>query len=77
MKNEDEGLTMLNDIPAADNELKEHIINYVGEKKDPENDEVTLEMIIDVLADEFPEFVMCISEENWIRGYHQALTDQK
>ena len=32
-------------------------------------------MVIDVLAEEFPEFVMCISEENWIRGYQQALND--
>ena len=27
------------------------------------------------MAQEFPEFLMAIAEENWIRGYHQALTD--
>ena len=32
-------------------------------------------MIIDVVAQEFPEIVMAIAEENWIRGYQQALTD--
>ena len=32
-------------------------------------------MIVDTLADEFPEFMMAIAEENWIRGYQQALTD--
>ena len=32
-------------------------------------------MIIDVLADEFPEFVLALAEENWVRGYQQALTD--
>ena len=28
-----------------------------------------------VLTDEFPELVLVMAEENWIRGYHQALTD--
>ena len=27
------------------------------------------------MAQEFPEFLMAIAEENWIRGYHQAPTD--
>ena len=30
---------------------------------------------IDVVSKEFPEFVMAFAEENWIRGYHQALDD--
>jgi hypothetical protein len=32
-------------------------------------------MVIDVVADEFPELVLALAEENWIRGYQQALTD--
>jgi HSP90 family molecular chaperone len=36
---------------------------------------VTVEMIVEAMAQEFPEFLMAIAEENWIRGYHQALTD--
>jgi len=32
-------------------------------------------MIVETMADEFPEFLMVIAEENWIRGYHQALED--
>ena len=32
-------------------------------------------MIIDVLADEFPEIVLPIAEENFFRGYKQALQD--
>ncbi|OUW11007.1 MAG: hypothetical protein CBD26_03705 [Candidatus Pelagibacter sp. TMED166] len=56
-------------------ELKEKIINHVGEKLDPEDDNVTVEMIVEVMATEFPEFVMAVAEENWIRGYHQALYD--
>ena len=58
-----------------DTELKNIIVSYVGLKKVPENDEVTLEMILEVMADEFPDFVMPIAEENWIRGYQQALID--
>ena len=27
------------------------------------------------MAEEFPEFLMVVAEENWIRGYQQALTD--
>jgi len=55
--------------------LKEFLVDYVGNKKSPENNNVTVAMIVDTLADEFPEFMMAIAEENWIRGYQQALTD--
>ena len=27
------------------------------------------------MAKDFPEFLLAVAEENWIRGYHQALTD--
>jgi hypothetical protein len=57
------------------NALKELIVEYVGEKLQPENDEVTVEMIIDVFSTDFPEFLMPIAEENYIRGYEQALDD--
>ena len=39
------------------------------------NEEVNLEMIVEVLSQEFPELILCVSEENWVRGYHQALVD--
>ena len=32
-------------------------------------------MIVDTMANEFPEFLMAVAEENWVRGYHQALND--
>ena len=32
-------------------------------------------MIVNTVADEFPEFLLAVAEENWIRGYEQALTD--
>ena len=55
--------------------LKSWLVNYVGEKTNPDGGNVTVENIIDVMAEEFPEFLMALAEENWIRGYHQALTD--
>ena len=57
------------------NPLKEMLVDYVGEKQNPDNDEVTVEMVINTMADEFPEFLLAVAEENWIRGYHQALSD--
>lgn len=57
------------------NELKSWLVNYVGDKLNPENDEVNVEMIIQVVAEEFPEFIMPLVEENFIRGYRQALAD--
>mgnify|MGYP001168207430 CR=1 FL=1 len=59
----------------ADSELKTIVLNYIGNKHQPENDEITLEMIIETFAQEFPEFLLPIAEENFIRGYQQALTD--
>lgn len=70
-----EKLTTLNNTVDNDNELKEYIINYVGNKLDPKDEQVTIGMIIDVLADDFPQLVLCLSEENWVRGYQQALSD--
>jgi len=57
------------------NPMKEWLVDYVGEKFKPENDEVTVEMIIEAMAIEFPEFLLPLAEENFIRGYSQALAD--
>lgn len=55
--------------------LKEWVVNYIGTKLAPEDGNVTLEMALDVFAQEFPEFVLALAEENFIRGYQQAFTD--
>ena len=34
-------------------------------------------MIVEVVAKEFPEFLMVVAEENWIRGYKQAFDDME
>ena len=59
----------------TNSELKDLIVNYVGTKRNPENDEVTLQLVLDTFSDEFPEFVLPLAEENFIRGYNQALFD--
>jgi hypothetical protein len=56
-------------------EMKTWLVDYVGEKCTPESGDVTVEMIVETMATEFPEFLMAVAEENWIRGYHQALND--
>ena len=58
-----------------ENELKTWLVEYVGEKHNPEDGNVTVEMTLGVFAEEFKEFVLPLAEENWIRGYEQALLD--
>ena len=65
----------LHETVTTDTELKSWLVNYVGEQHAPENGEVTVELIVETMAQEFPEFLLDIAEENWIRGYHQALND--
>tara|TARA_B100000287_G_C20657924_1_gene789164 strand:+ start:2189 stop:2467 length:279 start_codon:yes stop_codon:yes gene_type:complete len=65
----------LKETVETDSQLKGMIVDYVGEKIKPENDEVTLEMVVEVVANEFDELVLAIAEENYIRGYHQGLSD--
>ena len=55
--------------------LKEYMVDYVGQKHNPNNDEVTVEMIATTLIEEFPELILLLAEENYLRGYKQALDD--
>ena len=54
--------------------LKQLVVNYIGERLQAE-EEITVDMAVQVFAAEFPEFLMAIAEENFLRGYEQALTD--
>tara|TARA_Y100000310_G_scaffold249470_1_gene255531 strand:+ start:706 stop:1044 length:339 start_codon:yes stop_codon:yes gene_type:complete len=65
----------LKDVVECRNDLMNFIVQYVGEKANPENNDVTVETIVEVFAEDFPEFLMAVAEENWIRGYHQAMSD--
>lgn len=62
-------------IVVSDGKLKELFVNYVGEKLNPEKDEVTIGMVIEVLAEEFPEVLLTVAEENFLKGYETALDD--
>jgi hypothetical protein len=57
----------------GDSPLKGYLVEYVGEKL--ENEEVTVNMIAEVLAADFPEFAFAFAEENYLRGYQQGLED--
>ncbi len=60
----------------TDSQLKEWLVEYVGNKfANPDSALVNVEMITEVFAKEFPEFLLAVAEENWVRGYHQALED--
>mgnify|MGYP003118727585 FL=1 len=66
---------ILDQMVEPENDLKNMLVEYVGEKLNPEDMNVTVEMIVDVMAKEFPEFVLALAEENWVRGYQQGLVD--
>tara|TARA_Y100000310_G_C20578958_1_gene761983 strand:- start:620 stop:895 length:276 start_codon:yes stop_codon:yes gene_type:complete len=65
------------EVIPSESELKEIIVNYVGGIKNPDEDEVTVEDIIDIFSQQFPEFLLVLAEENWVNGYSQALSDLK
>ena len=58
----------------TDSKLKDYLVEYVGSKLD--NEEVTVNMIAEVLASDFPEFTFAFAEENFLRGYEQGLEDE-
>ena len=59
----------------AVNPLKKWLGEYVGGILKPADGNVTVEMIVHAMGVEFPEFLLAIAEENWMRGYAQALHD--
>ena len=65
----------LNEVVQKINPMKEWLVDYVGNKMQPANNEVTVAMLVEAMASEFPEFVMAVAEENFIRGYQQAFKD--
>ena len=64
----------LKESVEPDNDLKNMLVEYVGEKKSTDGN-VTVGMIVETMADEFPDFVLALAEENWVRGYQQAFYD--
>ena len=72
---ESERSPILEKMVEPENDLKNILVEYVGEKFNPVDENVTVSMIVETMAEEFPEFVMAVAEENWVRGYQQALSD--
>jgi len=81
----------LQKIVVKDTELKKWLVSYVGNSYaeevklfEKENNrpfdwdgDVTVEMIVETFSKDFPEFLMAIAEENFIRGYRQAFSDME
>ena len=59
----------------SENPMKEWLVDYVGDKHTPEDGQVTVEMVVETMAEEFPAFLLALAEENWIRGYRQGIAD--
>ena len=66
---------MLSMTVNKDSELKSYLVEYVGSKLDKE--EVTVNMIAEILAIDFPEFAFAYAEENFLRGYQLGLDDAR
>ena len=62
-------------LPSKEKEsdLKNYLIDFAGTFLEEEN--VTVNMIAEVLAAEFPEFAFAFAEENFLRGYQLGLDD--
>jgi hypothetical protein len=69
----------LEEVVGSNSKLKDLVVDYVGNSVAGlyKGDElaVTVQDVVEVFSREFPEFLMVVAEENWIRGYHQALED--
>ncbi len=59
----------------SENPLKEMFVEYVGNKFQPPDGRVTVQMVATALADEFPEFLLLMAEQNYMQGYRQAFQD--
>ena len=66
--------TVKTGVVTLDTGLKELVVSYIGERLAGPED-ITVDMAVQVFAAEFPEFLLAVAEENFLRGYEQALTD--
>tara|TARA_R110000744_G_scaffold313023_4_gene420344 strand:- start:719 stop:1030 length:312 start_codon:yes stop_codon:yes gene_type:complete len=60
-------------VVQPNGKLKTMLVEYVGTKLDKED--VTVNMIAEILAHEFPDFMYAMAEENFLRGYQLGLDD--
>jgi hypothetical protein len=66
---------ILDKVVEVRNEIQEDLVRHVENKINVHKDQITIGQVIGILASEFPEIVIAIAEENWIRGYKQGLDD--
>ncbi len=66
--------TIKTGVVTSDTGLKDLVVNYIGDRLAGPED-ITVDMAVQVFASEFPEFLLAVAEENFLRGYEQALTD--
>ena len=66
--------TVKTGVVTSDTGLKDLVVSYIGEKLVGPED-ITVDMAVEVFMEEFPEFLLAVAEENFLRGYEQALTD--
>ena len=64
----------LEEVVSSDTGLKELVVNYIGDRLAGPED-ITIDMAVEVFAAEFSEFLLAVAEENFLRGYEQALVD--
>jgi hypothetical protein len=62
-------------ICDLDTKLKRWLVSYTAKKFMPEDEKVTISMILDIFAEEFPELILQVAERNWVLGYSQAAQD--
>ena len=60
-------------VVKPDTDLKNLLVEHVGTRLDQED--VTVNMIAEVIGAEFPEFAFAWAEENFLRGYQLGLED--
>lgn len=75
MTDKEQTETVEETVEETNSELKQFMINYTGQEHNPEDEMITVHMIIHTLAADFPELVYTIAEENFIRGYQLGLDD--
>tara|TARA_R110000796_G_scaffold220134_1_gene336266 strand:+ start:627 stop:887 length:261 start_codon:yes stop_codon:yes gene_type:complete len=75
MNTQENNNPVLLEVPMPNTELKRWLVEYVGNQHGPDGNEVTVEMIVETVSEEFPEFLLVVAEENFFRGYEQALVD--
>lgn len=68
----------LDEQVTPDNPLKEMFLDYVGTKMGVEDGgAITIDMCVRTLAEEFPEFLEPVCEQNYMLGYYHCQEDFK